>query len=121
MTPEELEKQVKILTRVVGNHSVMLHSLKESVQSIRELRDPSDSVKFQIYEIVSRLGEWADECDESFTDLSKFTVNVIHDSTPFLVCDKCGHDCGIAKDDTLSQMAELAKAHKCPERERNEG
>lgn len=68
MTPEE---EIANLKRIVGNHSVMLHALKEKVQYIANLRSSSDSAKFQIYEIVSGLQEWADECDEMFIQQAK--------------------------------------------------
>lgn len=58
-----MEEKISTLLRVVGNQSVMLHALKEKVQSIAYFRDPQDDHGTQIYEIVSGLKEWADECD----------------------------------------------------------
>jgi len=56
------ETEIEMLKRVVGNQSVMLHNLKEKIQSLVNLNN-LDSEPVQAWEILRSLSEWAEECD----------------------------------------------------------
>lgn len=114
MTPEEMEKQINVLTKVIGNQAVMLHSLKEKVQSIYELRDSDDSLSFQIFEIVDGLNQWANECDQTPKfDFSQFTFETsLISQWASLRHEKCGESFGVV--DTIVDAIMAAESHVCP-------
>lgn len=56
------ESEIETLKRIVGNQSVMLHELKEKIQSLASLSS-IDSEPVQTWEILQSLSEWADYCD----------------------------------------------------------
>jgi hypothetical protein len=57
------ETEIERLKRVVGHQSVMLHNLKEKIQSLAMMAD-LDGEPIQAWEILQPLREWAEECDE---------------------------------------------------------
>lgn len=52
-----------MLKRVVGNQSVMLHALKEKVDSMVAMAD-LDDMPVKAWEILAGLREWSSECDD---------------------------------------------------------
>ena len=113
MTEEEMTKKIETLTRVVGNQSVMLHSLQLKVQSIYNLRDAEDSLSFQIHEIRNGLNEWANECTEFFAKSGfieyRLHGDIFHDA--YVVHEKCSS----MKDvENVGQAIDFMTQHVCP-------
>ena len=110
---EEMQGQLKLLTRVVGNQAVMLHSLKEKVQSIYELRDSDDSLSFQIFEIVDGLNQWANECDQTpkfdFSEFKLWGDDFTNSRMKHLKCDEM-----MGAFDSLADAIMAAESHVCP-------